>query len=185
LKTNNNKSDNNNFSLLIYSIIVVATIFAEYMTYDKNQTHHIDYFSVAIGLVGFYGLITHSQKIINDNLFLYFSIVGLGIFIASIIKQTFTGYNFLPLFAAGLPLLFVCYFRALTSMFYQGYPNSTVKPTLIFTSKFGQTYFDGKDKGYKPSMKERTFSFLLFTGFMFFALGLIWLLKNINLHVNT
>lgn len=184
MDTNNNKTDDNKISLTIYSMIVVATIFAEFMTYEKNITHHTDYFSAAIGLVGYFGIFMHSQKIINDNSFRQFAIVGLGIFVASIIKQTLTGYNLLPLFAAGLPLLFVGYFRVLTSLFYKGYPNSTVKPTLIFATKLGQTYFDGKDEGYKPPIKERVFSLLLFMGFMFFAFGLIWFIKNIILTVN-
>jgi len=183
LKTNTNKTDDNNFSLSIYLIIVASTIFAEFMTNDKNQTHQTDYFSIAIGFVGYFGIFNHSQKIINDNSFQKFALVGLGIFVASIIKQTFTGYNFLPLFAAGLPLLFVGYFRVLTTLFYKGYPNSTAKPTVIFASKFGQTYFDGKDEGYKPPMKERVFSLLLFMGFIFFAFVLLWFIKNIILTI--
>ena len=164
-------------------MIVVAAIFAEFMTYDKTKVYHPDTFSVAIGLVGYFGIFMHSQKIIADNSFRQFAIVGLAILVASIIKQALTGYSLLPLFAAGLPLLFVGYFRVLTSMFYKGYPNSTIKPTVIFATKLGQTYFDGKDEGYKPPMKERVFSLLLFMGFMFFAFGLIWFIKNIILTI--
>lgn len=184
MDNNNNKIEDNKFSLTIYSMIVTATIFAEFITYDINQTLHNDYFSAAICLVGYFGIFMHAQKIINDNSFQQFAIVGLGIFIASIFKQILTGYNLLSLFAAGLPLLFVGYFRALTSLFYYGYPNSTAKPTVIFATKLGQTYFNGKNEGYKPPMKERAFSILLFMGFIFFAFGLIWFIKNIILTIN-
>jgi len=160
-------------------MIVFAAIFAEFMTYDKTKVYHPDTFSVAIGLVGLFGIFMHSQKIIDNNLFRQFAFVGLVILIASIIKQALTSYNQLPLFAAGLPLLFVGYFRVLTFLFYKGYPNSTKKPTVIFATQWGQTYFDGKEEGYKPPMKERVFSLLLFMGFMFFAFGIIWLLKSI------
>jgi predicted membrane channel-forming protein YqfA (hemolysin III family) len=165
-------------------MIVAATIFAEFITYDKNQTHHTDYFSATIGLVGYFGIFMHSQKIIDDNSFRQFAFVGLAILVASIIKQALTGYSLLPLFSAGLPLLFVGYFRVLTSLFYKGYPNSTTMPTVIFATKLGQTYFDGKDEGYKPPMKERVFSLLLFMGFMFYAFGLLWFIKNIILTIN-
>jgi len=159
-------------------MIVVAAIFAEFMTYDKKIIYQPDIFSVVIGPVGYFGIFMHSQKIIADNSFRQFSFVGLAILVASIIKQTLTDYNQLPVFIAGLPLLFVGYFRVLTSLFYKGYPNSTTKPTVIFATHLGQTYFDGKEEGYKPPMKERVFSLLLFMGFLFFAFGLILFIKN-------
>ncbi len=159
-------------------MIVLAAIFAEFMTYDNTQVYHPDPFSVVIGLIGYFGIFMHSQKIINNNTFRQFAFVGLAIFIASIIKQALTGYNQLPLFAAGLPLLFVGYFRVLTALFYKGYPNTTTKPTIIFATQFGKTYFDGKDEEYKPPMKETFFSLLLL-GFIFFAFGLILLLRLI------
>jgi len=53
------------------------------------------------------------------------------------------------------------------------------KPTIIFPRTRGQAGFDGDNQGYKPTMKERIFSLLLFIGFWFFVLGLIWFLKNI------
>ncbi len=178
LETNKSKISSDNISLVIYALIVLASIFGEFMTYDKTQTSHTDYFSATIGLVGYFGIFMHSQKIINDNSFKQFAFVGLAIFVVSIVKQTLTGYNLWTLFAAGLPLLFVGYFRVLTSLFYKGYPNSK-KPTVIFASQSGRTYFDGKEEGYKPPMKERVFSLLLFMGFMAFAFGIIWSLKKV------
>jgi len=180
LKLDTNKNtDTNKLSLTIYGIIILAVIFGEFMTFDKAQIYHQDIFSLAMGFVGYFGIFMHSQKIIDDNSFKQFAIVGLLILIVCIVKQTLTGFNQLPIFVAGLPLLYVGYFRVLTSLFFSNYPDITKKPTIIFASTHGQAYFDGKEDGYKPPMKERFFSLLLFIGFMFFAFGLIWLLKNI------
>jgi hypothetical protein len=179
LDIDKNKIDGNKILLTIYVMIVLAVIFAEFMTYGKTNVHHLDIFSLAIGFVGYFGIFMYSQKIIDNNSFRQFVFIALAILVVSIIKQALTNYNQLPLFVAALPLLFVGYFRVLTSLFYKDYPNATNKPTVIFATKSGQTYFDGKEEGYNPPMKERVFSLLLFMGFMFFAFGLIWVLKKV------
>ena len=170
--------DSNKISLTIYSMIVLAVAFAEFMTYDKTSFRQ-DYFSAAIGLVGWFGIFMHSQRIIDCNSFQQFAFVGLAILVVSAIKQSLTSYILLPLFAAGLPLLFVGFFRLLTFIFYRDYPNTSKRIIIIFGSKYGKASFDGDDIGYKPPMKERIFSLLLFMGFMGFAFVIIWTLTKV------
>jgi len=180
LEVNKKIKSGDKVSLTIYALIVLASILAEYITYEKDQAYHGDYFSVVIGLVGYFGIYMHSQRIIQNNSFQQFAIIGFAIFVVSMVKQALTNYNLLPLFAAGLPLLFVGYFRVLTYLFYRDYPNATKKPIIIYANKFGQANYDGKENGYKPPIKERVYSLLLFMGFMAFSFGLILLLKNIT-----
>lgn len=179
MDSNKNYVDSNKLSLTIYTVIILSIIFAEFMTYDETKIQHPDIFSLAMGFVGYFGILMLSQKIIDNNSFKQFAIVGLVILFVCIIKQTLISYNRLHLFAAGLPLFYIGYFRVLTSLFYKNYPEITKKPTIIFASKFGQADFEGKEDGYKPPMKERVFSLLLIMGFMFLAFGLIWFLKNV------
>ncbi len=175
---NKSKPDLDKFSLTLCVVIVLASIFAEIMTYDKTQSYHWDLFSLTIGLVGYFAIFLHSQRIIDNNLFSRFAFIGLAILSVSIIKQAMTNYTWLLLFVAGLPLLFVGYFYLLTLLFYRDYPNSTKKPTIVFATRFGRTYFECRDKGYKPTIKEKRFSLLLSLGFMAFAFGLMVLIRS-------
>ncbi len=170
---------NDKISLTVCLVIVLAATFAECMNYDFNKAQHNDLFSAAIGLVGWFGMFFHSQRIIDNNLFKRFAIVGLAIFCISVLKQYLTFFSLLSLFAAGLPLLFVGFFRVLTFLFFQDYPIISRTPTIVFSSKHGMARVEGIDEGYKPTMKERVFSLLLFMGFMAFAFCIILLLKNL------
>lgn len=170
--------DKNKFTLIVYSIIILAAIFTELMAFINEGQRDNDFFSVAIGLVGYFGLFMHSQQIINKNQFKTFGLVGLAIFLASIFKQSLTSYHQLPLLTAGLPFLYMVYFRIMTALFYKDYPKT--KPTIVIATKTGTTYYEGKGKGYKPTMKDRIFSLLLFMGSIGTAFGLILFIREIT-----
>lgn len=178
LETHKNKMDGDKLSLTIYAMIVLSAVFADVITYDKTNTYHPEFFSYVVGLVGYFGIYMQAQRIIDNNSFRHFAFVGLAILVVGIIKQTLTGFDVFPLYAAALPLLFVGYFRLLTSLFYKSYPNTKTKPTVVFATKF-QAYFDGQEEGYKPTMRERVFSMLLFLGFWLFNFGFIWFVSRI------
>jgi hypothetical protein len=173
----NSLSDRDKLSLTIYFMIVLAAIFTEVMTYNKNEIHHPDIFSLAMGFVGYFGIFMYSQRIIDTNSFKRFAFVGVVIFVVCIVKETLTGYNRSALFVAALPGLYVAYFRFLTALFYKHYPDIKEKPTIIFASKFGNTYFKGEEDGYKPTLKERLFSVMLLIGFALLVLGMTYLIK--------
>jgi hypothetical protein len=165
--------------LIVFAIVISAAFFTDIFTFYKFKVNQSDYFSVVIGFVGSFGFYLNAQNIINNDSFLKFAFVGLGIFIASVIKQSFTNYDQYYLAVATLPLLFIGYFRLMLYFFYKDYPKNSSKPIVIFGTSLGQTNFNQKDKGYKPSMKEKLFSLLLFMGFIFFVLGFFLFLKNV------
>jgi hypothetical protein len=170
-------TDKNRFSLTVYLIIILAATFTEVMAFINEGQRDNDFFSIAIGLVGYFGLFMHSQQIINKNDFKKFGLVGLAIFAASIIKQSLTGYHQLPLLTAGLPALYIVYFKLMTLLFYRDFPKT--KPVIVYASKTGTSSYQGDDQGYKPTMKEKLFSLLLFFGFLGTAFGLILIIKEL------
>jgi hypothetical protein len=180
MKNPKDEKENNKLELTIYSIIVLSIIFAELLSYFKSKVYDIDYYSSAIGFVAWFGFFFHSQKIINKNQFKKFAFIGLLIFMLSIIKQLLTSYHKFPLMIAGFPLLYIGYFRLLTFLFHKEYPKSEKKLIIVYASKFGTAEYEGKERNYIPSMKEKLFSLLLFMGFMGFAFGIAMLLKNIT-----
>ena len=168
--------ENNKESIIIYSIIFIAIVSTEIFVYKKEMEEHVDLFSIAIGVVGWFGMFMSSQTIIRKNLFRQFTYLGIALFVICIIKQLIVGYVLFSLLASLLPLIFIGYFRLLTELFFKGYPNTTERPIIIFGGKTG-AYFEGDTDGYIPTMKEKVFGLLLFMGFMGFIFGLTLLLK--------
>jgi len=172
--------DNNKYSkttLTIYIIFIFATKLTDIALFNKTKIQQTDYASTIIGFVTFILFYFNSQRLLNENHFFKFGLFGLFVFIICLTKQFMTSIQILPLFMATVPFIFVIYFRVLTYLFYKDYPNK--KPVIVFASQYSSASYDGKDKGYIPTMKEKTFSLLLFMGFMFFAFGLILLLKSL------
>ena len=173
----------NRTSLTIYFIVVIAVVVTDIVLVDGTRIQQTDIFSIALGLVTVFFFYMNSQRVLSHNQFMTLFLFGLAVFIASLTKQLMTILYFGSLFVAGLPVLFVAYFRGLVGLFFKGYPNIKKQPIIVFASPYsGSAYYDGKDDGYKPTMKEKVFSVLLYIGFVFFALGLLWFFKNI-LHV--
>ena len=177
MTTTTEEKENNKESLIIYSIIFLGVVVTDFFLYKKEIEEHLDLFSISMGLVGWFGFLMHSQKIITKNLFRLFTYIGIAIFTLCIIKQLLIGFILFPLLTSTLPLIFVGYFRLLTYLFYKDYPQTEPKPIIVFGSKYGTAHFDGDDEDYVPTMKEKTFSLLLFMGFMAFIFGVVFLLK--------
>lgn len=171
--------ENNKESIIIYSIIFIAIVCTEIFLYKKEMEERVDLFSIALGVVGWFGMYMSSQTIIRKNLFRQFTYLSIALFVLCIIKQLIVGYVLFSLLASLLPLIFIGYFRLLIELFFKGYPNITERPIIIFGSKTG-THFEGDNNGYIPTMKEKTFGLLLFMGFMGFIFCLTLLLKTMH-----
>lgn len=163
----------------IYIIIVIAILLTDVILADRNKVQRTDIFSMALGLVTVFFFYLNSQRILWHNNFKTYFLFGLVVFVAALTKELVTGFYFVSLFLAGLPIIFVLYFRGLVALFFKGYPDRSDKPTIVFASQYsGSAYYDGKEEGYKPTIKEKVFSLLLFMGFIFFIFGLLWLSKK-------
>ena len=123
----------------------------------------INNFSFFVGLTSWFIISFRSQRILNKNLFEKFSKIAIVISLVCFFKDFFFGFNILGFLFGLLPILYLIHFRVLTHLFFPSYPDQ--KPTIIFSSKYGQTYFQGKVGGYKPSWKEKFYSFFLILGF--------------------
>lgn len=161
----------------IYAIVVIAILLTDVILTDRNRDR-TDIFSAALGIVTAFFFFMDSQRIVRYNNFRTYLFFGVAVFIAALTKQLMAGFYVVPLFLAGLPIIFILYFRGLLALFFKSYPDD--KPTIVFASQYsGSAYYDGKDEGYKPTMKEKVFSLLIFIGFIFFVFGLLWLSKNV------
>jgi hypothetical protein len=164
-------------SLTIYFISILAVLLTEFCFNDKTKAQETDIVSTAFGFITVLFFYFNAQRLLYFNQFFKYGLLGLVVLVICFIKQLLTGLHALPLFLAGLPFIFILYYRGLTFIFYKDYSSQIQKPIIVFASQYGSTSFDGKEEGYVPTMKEKIFSLLLFMGFIFFAFGLLMLTK--------
>ncbi len=183
MKKNNftEEKDFDKITLGIISIIIFAVLFVEIIAYFRTKTFESDLFSPAVGLTIWFCFYINSQRIIDNNLFKKIITISIAIIFICFLKQALTEYNYTHLTIAGIPLIFSIYFRLLVSLFYKNYPKLVQIPVIIFATQFGNTDFKDKDEGYKPTMKERVFSLMLFIGFIFLCLGFVIVLKRFEI----
>ena len=163
-------------TVFIYLIVIFGIVFAAVMT-DCNVAVKIDMISAGFGIVTWLLFYFLSQEIIDNKLFSISITYALLCFIPLLfinIIMLITNFSMIAFFSSLVPLVYIFYFRILIYLFFKDYSTEN-KITIVFATKYGNQYYNGKEIGYKPSWKERIFSLLLFFGFMVLILCLIML----------
>jgi hypothetical protein len=175
------EKDVDKITLTLIVVVIIAVLFAEVVSFYKTKNFDLDLFSPAIGLSVWFAIYFNSQRIIYKNLFKEVFILGIGIIMICFLKQAFTRFNNISLIISAIPFIYIIYFRFLIRLFYKDYPEISRKPIIVFASKVGSAIYEGKDNGYKPSMKERVFSSLLYVGFILLSLAIVIVTKKIGI----
>ena len=171
----------NKITLSIYLIIILGITFAAIKT-EGDVTIKINMVSAGFGIVTWQFYYFLSQEILENKLFLKFGVFGLLCIIVRLfcnVVLDIPNFDMLAHFYISIPLLYIFYYRILIFFFFKDYSIEN-KITIVFFSKYGNQYYDGKEIGYKPSSREKTFSILLFLGFMLLVFGVIILIISIS-----
>ncbi|MBS7253678.1 hypothetical protein [Flavobacterium branchiicola] len=148
--------------LIIFAIIIAIYLLA-LLTYYKSS-FDFTLFSFFIGLGSWSWFYSDSQKILNQNLFSLYGIIGLFIFVLNIILKVITDSNFYNCLTAGFSLFYIICFRLLTNLFFKDFAQLHIKPTILFAQKWRKWSHENTNHEYIVTKKELMFSNLLFFG---------------------
>jgi len=162
--------DDHIFAIAATSVIVGVVLSAEIASFFIFNQLEYDYFSPTIGLASLFFLHVGSQDVVNRKSFKEITLISISILLICFFKQALTQFNYFTLAVSAFPLLFVVYFRGILFLFYNKY--ATQKPVIVFYSRQGNDY-EGKDQGYKLTVKDKIFSVLLIMGFMYLCIGIL------------
>ena len=164
--------------LKLLVIIVCGLLLTEIITWNPYRFYYKNYYSWILGFGSWIIFYLYPQRIVDQNLFKRFTIIGLSIFIVSWLKQALTTYDVAAMFISLIPLIYINLFRLLILIFFSKYKNINKFPTIITCSRYN-IYWRGKERGYRPTVKEKLLSFLTLYGTIaiIFA-GIIFIGKN-------
>ncbi|WP_432671741.1 hypothetical protein [Flavobacterium sp. SM2513] len=166
--------DDSKFAIAATSLIVGIVLSAEITSFLIFKQSEYDYFSPTLGLVSWFCIYMASQDCINKKSFKEITLIGILIVIICFFKQSLTQFNYFTLAISAVSLLFAAYFRLILFLFYNNYARQ--KPVVMFFSRSSVDY-EGKDKGYKPTVKDKIFSVLLIFGFIYLCVGVLACMK--------
>jgi hypothetical protein len=166
--------DDHKFAIATMSVIVGIVVSAELTSFFVFHQLEYDYFSPTLGLVSWLFIYLASQDVINKKSFKQVALISISIVVICFLKQALTQFNYFTLAISAAPLLFVVYFRGILFLFYNKY--ATQKPVIVFYSRSSVDY-EGKEEGYKLTVKDKIFSVLLILGFMYVGVALLTYFK--------
>lgn len=166
--------DDYKFAIATMSVIVGIVVSAELTSFFVFNQLEYDYFSPTLGLMSWLFIYLASQDVINMKSFKEVALISILIVVICFFKQALTQFNYFTLAISAFPLLFVVYLRGILFLFYNKY--ATQKPVIVFYSSSSVDY-EGKEEGYKLTVKDKIFSVLLILGFMFLGVGVLTLFK--------
>jgi hypothetical protein len=140
----------------LYAFIIVLTAI-DLVKWDGDFVYYNNYHCYIVGFIIWLVYITRTQSIIDDNLFLKYSLLAAVPACILSIKMLLTTFTIPALLAILFPIIYLIVLRFYLFLYFSEYQNAGARPIHVSYTRTG-VYWEGKEIGYIPTRADKRFS---------------------------